>query len=166
MIINSDEYAIGLKNDIQNHLDNYFKELENKKDQKSVYRSLYNERVLEFRENLKKSISQEKFSRLLNFFATGSQIDHYKIDPELVWVNSDEPNEDASNLFKLATSFWSVPPSPGYGRRLRFLVMDKNNGKLIGVFALGEAVIGQKIRDEWIGWDHKQRFEKISSIDN
>ena len=42
---------------------------------------------------------------------------------------------------------WSIPISAGYGRRLRFVIYDEANGKLIGLFGLGDPVFGLGPRD-------------------
>jgi hypothetical protein len=56
---------------------------------------------------------------------------------------------------------WSVPISAGYGRRLRFLVLDGHNGKLIGLFGLGDPVFALGPRDLWIGWDAPTRKDHL-----
>ncbi|MGB9178321.1 MAG: Druantia anti-phage system protein DruA, partial [Pyrinomonadaceae bacterium] len=60
-----------------------------------------------------------------------------------------------------ALTNWSVPVSAGYGRRLRFLVFDKQNEKLIGVFGLCDPLIGSVIRDNFIGWNREQKLERL-----
>ena len=99
--------------------------------------------------------------RLLNTFAIASDVDPVSIAPELVPVDA---NDDSGLLFRLATTLWSVPVSSGYGRRMRFLVKDRSNGKLIGLFALGDPVAGMGARDKWIGWDAQQRRKRLSSV--
>ena len=99
--------------------------------------------------------------RLLDSFAVVSDIDPDAIDPELVLVDS---RDDSGLLFRLATTLWSVPVSVGYGRRMRFLVKDRSNDKLIGLFALGDPVAGMGARDSWIGWDVQQRRKRLSSV--
>ena len=99
--------------------------------------------------------------RLLETFAVSSDVHPGAIDPELLLVNS---RDDSGLLFRLATSLWSVPVSAGYGRRMRFLVKDRSNGKLIGLFALGDPVAGMGARDRWIGWDAQQRRKRLSSV--
>lgn len=92
--------------------------------------------------------------RLLQQFANGSEIVPELIQPELVPVISDEWS---GHLFRFAALLWSVPVSHGYGRRMRFLVRDRQNGKLIGIFALGDPVFNLQCRDQWIGWDVNDR---------
>lgn len=87
-------------------------------------------------------------------FADGSEICPQQIEPELISVDSSGPTAD---LFRFAALLWSVPVSKGYGRRMRFLVRDRNNGKLIGIFGLTDPVFNLRARDEWIGWDSTRR---------
>jgi len=98
---------------------------------------------------------------VLTRFAEACEVDPGKIKPVLVPVTSGTPDAD---LFRAATLLWSIPVSRGYGRRMRFLVRDEANGKLIGIFALGDPVFNLKDRDEWIGWDVAARRQRISSV--
>jgi hypothetical protein len=94
------------------------------------------------------------------FFAKKEEIDPTKIEFELEMV-SDEPS---SEIFRSAMSFWSVPISAGYGRRMRFIVWDKTHNKVFGIFGLCDPLIGLKIRDEDIGWSKKQREERLYNM--
>lgn len=98
---------------------------------------------------------------LVEHFATGRQIEPARIRPELVEVNAETFE---SRLFRFASLLWSVPVSQGFGRRLRFLVRDQQNGKLIGLFALGDPVFNLSARDNWIGWDHEDRCERLTHV--
>ena len=52
------------------------------------------------------------------------------------------PNDEVHTaVFRYASLHWSVPVSQGYGRRTRFLVIDEQNEKLIGIFALGAVTV-------------------------
>ena len=68
------------------------------------------------------------------------------------------------DLFRLASLTWSVPVSNGFGRRLRFLVWDNHNGKLIGIIAIGDPVFNLSVRDNLIEWDVKARGERLVNI--
>ena len=83
------------------------------------------------------------------------------IRPELVEARSDARTGD---LFRFASLLWSIPVSQGYGRRLRYLVKDRANGKLIGIFALGDPVFNLRVRDEWIGWNQADRRERLVNL--
>src|SRR2546428_11129354 len=105
------------------------------------------------KENKRWIIENEK--TLLEFFADGEEITPDKISPKLVLIENSE--SENSKLFRYASYLWSVPLSRGFGRRLRYLVMDENNGKLIGIIGLTDPVIGLKVRDQWIGWTKEQK---------
>src|SRR5206468_6212023 len=80
---------------------------------------------------------EERWPELKMHFASGCELHPSAIMPRLESVNAASWQSD---LFRLASLSWSVPVSPGYGRRMRFLVWDDSNGKLIGLLALGDAV--------------------------
>jgi hypothetical protein len=98
---------------------------------------------------------------LVKNFATGRQVDPESIDPELVEV---APKSIESRLFRFASLLWSVPVSQGFGRRLRFLVKDRQNGQLIGLFALGDPVFNLSARDNWIGWTYEDRKDRLVHV--
>ena len=101
----------------------------------------------------KKALSR-RGRTLIGKFALGTDVCPERIVPEIVPVR---PNSGDALLFRLATTIWSVPVSSGYGRRMRFLVMDRTNDKLIGVLALGDPVFNLRVRDEWIDWTADDR---------
>lgn len=99
-----------------------------------------------------------KYSRkALRYFASPDEINISSIEPEIRIVNSEE----LSQLWAFATSYWSVPVTAGFGRRLRFLVFDRQNNKLIGLIGLSDPVIGLAVRDKMIGWNKDQRLERL-----
>ena len=102
-----------------------------------------------------------RLDSLKSEIADGTEIDPKAIQPHLVLVRSGTPESD---LFRFATLQWSIPVSQGYGRRLRFLVKDRANGKLIGLFALGDPVFNLRARDNWIGWDQAGRRERLVNV--
>jgi Domain of unknown function (DUF4338) len=104
---------------------------------------------------------QRRGRALVAQFAEGPEVEVARIAPYLVEVRADTPEGD---LFRAATLFWSVPVSRGYGRRLRFLVMDGQNSKLIGIVALGDPVFNLTCRDEWIGWDVRTREQRLVNV--
>lgn len=99
--------------------------------------------------------------RLLHHFADGTEVDPARIEPELVPVVS---GTDEAALFRVATRFWSVPVSRGFGRRLRYLVRDRYNGKLIGLLALGSPVFNLAARDTHIGWNVRARERRLTRV--
>jgi len=99
--------------------------------------------------------------KLLTYIADGSDVQPDRIAPRLVEV---EPETENELLFRYASRHWSIPVSSGYGRRLRFLVFDEHNNKLIGLFGLGDPVFSLAARDEWIGWNKEQRRTKLKYV--
>lgn len=99
--------------------------------------------------------------QLLHYFANGSEVDPTRIKPRLELIESDTWQ---SRLFRLASLSWSVPVSAGFGRRMRYLVWDDSNNKLIGIMALGDPVFNLKVRDERIEWDTKDRASRLVNI--
>ena len=103
----------------------------------------------------------DKIDLFLEEIANGDEVDPANIRPELVEARSGARTGD---LFRFASLLWSIPVSQGYGRRLRYLVKDRANGKLIGIFALGDPVFNLRIRDEWIGWNQADRRERLVNL--
>lgn len=99
--------------------------------------------------------------RLLMRIATGGELVPETIQPSLVEVNPDSEDE---LLFRYISLHWSIPVSKGYGRRLRFLVVDQANNKLIGIIGLGDPIIALAARDKWIGWDRNTRHERLRYV--
>lgn len=99
--------------------------------------------------------------KLLNYFADGYEVDVLRISPVLEKIEADTWQ---AALFRFASLTWSVPVSNGYGRRLRYLVWDQNNGKLIGIVALGDPVFNLKVRDEFVGWNASERMLRLSNV--
>ena len=104
---------------------------------------------------------QEHAPRLLHHFAEGHDVDPARVAPELVPVAS---GTDEAALFRLATRLWSVPVSRGFGRRLRYLVRDRHNGKLVGLLALGSPVFNLAARDAHVGWTVRDREARLTRV--
>jgi len=104
---------------------------------------------------------QRHENRLLSFIASGRDIIPEQIQPHLVEVHPKSVDE---LLFRYARLHWSIPISAGYGRRLRYVVYDKSNGKLIGIFGLGDPVFNLGPRDRWIGWDRETRSARLQCV--
>lgn len=102
-----------------------------------------------------------KEAELLKHIASGPDIAPTKICPRLVEVDRHS-NEEL--LFRYASLHWSIPVSSGYGRRLRFLVVDEYNGKLMGLIGLGDPVYSLGSRDKWIGWTLADRKKYLRNV--
>lgn len=99
--------------------------------------------------------------KLLRYFAGGAEVQPRRIAPVLKEVLPDTEDE---LLFRYARLHWSIPVSAGYGRRLRFLLFDESNGKLIGLFGLGDPVFALRPRDAWIGWNAQAKRERLRHV--
>jgi len=102
-----------------------------------------------------------KAEGLLPYFASGQDVEPNRISPVIERVSSGTRNGD---LFRLASLTWSVPVSNGFGRRLRYVVWDENNGKLMGLIAIGDPVFNLGVRDNLIGWTSKDRSARLVNI--
>ena len=102
----------------------------------------------------------EWLPRLSKYLASGSDVDPSRVDPMPVLVE----DEEMAALFRLASLWWSVPVSKGFGRRFRILVFDKSNDKLIGLLGLTDPVFNLRVRDSWIGWDVRDREQRLAHV--
>src|SRR5262249_995776 len=108
-----------------------------------------------------RSFLAEAIPNLSKHFANGGEVDPAKVSPHLELI---EAGTWQSDLFRIASLTWSVPVSAGFGRRLRYLVWDKNNDKLIGIIALGDPVFNLKVRDDLINWSVKDRSKRLVNV--
>lgn len=134
--------------------------LEAPSERKEVLRALHRkQRSQRLREQ--SSFVKEAFPRLQVYFASGPEVKPSSITPRLEVVPSAG---DFAELFRLASLTWSIPVSVGYGRRLRFLVWDDYNSRLMGLIALGDPVFNLRPRDIEIGWQASDRKERLVNV--
>jgi hypothetical protein len=95
---------------------------------KDNIREMHKLAVSHRREKARISLERQE-SELLEFIANGDEVDPFQVQPRLVLV---KPRTRHELLFRYAAIHWSIPVSSGYGRRLRFLVIDDQNGKHVG----------------------------------
>ena len=129
-------------------------------DDKNGLRRLHREAVKHNVERSRAGLARHE-DRLLSHIAAGRRIVPDRIRPRLVLVQRGSEDE---LLFRYARLHWSIPVSAGYGRRLRFVVYDESNEKLIGIFGLGDPVFGLRPRDQWIGWGLDARKMRLQCI--
>ena len=111
--------------------------------------------------NVNSIFLQKRSPKLLPYFASGQEVDPYAIQPELERVYAGTWQAD---LFRLAALTWSVPVSNGFGRRLRFIVWDSSNSKLIGLIAIGDPVFNLGVRDAVVGWNADDRCKRLVNL--
>ena len=116
---------------------------------KEQVRDLHLAAVTHKRERARLSLGRKE-GQLLRRIANGHEVQVDQIAPKLVEVL---PGSEDELLFRYAALHWSIPVSSGYGRRLRFVVLDEQNDKLMGILGLGDPVFNLGHRDRWIGWD-------------
>lgn len=102
-----------------------------------------------------------KGDKLMQFFASGKEVNPKKISPILERISAGTQQGD---LFRLAALSWSVPVSNGFGRRIRYLVWDENNGKLMGLIAIGDPVFNLAVRDKFIDWNTHDRSARLVNL--
>ncbi|MFW6116520.1 MAG: Druantia anti-phage system protein DruA [bacterium] len=130
-------------------------------DSKEAIRKLHAPQREEQREEERGFVQTHGPRLLREHFADGEEVEPENVRPMLHQITG---SGDDSRLFRLATLLWSVPVSRGYGRRIRFLVRDASNDKLMGIFALGSPVFNLSVRDDWIGWDTDDRRERLVNV--
>jgi hypothetical protein len=95
-----------------------------------------------------KAFLRKRLPLLPQVLARGSEVDPWRIEPELVLAETPE-EKDLVRLLLLA--WWSMPPTKAYGRRFTFLVKDKQNGKVMGLVSLMSPLLGMEARDRYLG---------------
>lgn len=127
---------------------------------KDVIRALHRSQREE-RLELNAQFISRRVPELLHNFASGREVEAEAIKPVLERVYGDTPQAD---LFRLASLTWSVPVSNGFGRRIRYLVWDAHNEKIIGVIAIGDPVFNLSVRDKVIGWNVSDRRARLVNV--
>ncbi len=124
-------------------------------DKESIRQAYKDERIEFLRErgDLLKRLER----RALPFFAKGEEVSPGAIYPRIELVET--PLQ--ADIFRYASLLWSIPVSQGYGRRMRFLVFDDSNNRLIGIFGLADPVYCLAVRDSWIGWTNEDKRSRL-----
>jgi hypothetical protein len=129
---------------------------------KDAIRQLHTHAVEERRNTAKKHLAPKE-PRLLRMLANTSDIVADKIQPRLTII--ENRTSVHADLWRWASLHWSIPVSSGYGRRIRFLVTDRNHGDaLIGIIGLGDPVFALAARDAYIDWRPAHRRERLACV--
>ena len=129
-------------------------------DDKDLVRSLHGPQRTD-RLSTNSDFLSRRGPKLLHYFAAGRDINPTAIQPELEQVYAGTWQAD---LFRLAALTWSVPVSNGFGRRLRYVIWDAYNEKLLGLIAIGDPVFNLMVRDGLIGWNADDRRERLVNV--
>lgn len=127
---------------------------------KSTLRALHSSAVEHRIERARKGLERHE-QDLLGRLARPSEIDLSRFAVKLIPVQRKSSDE---LLFRWAALHWSIPVSSGYGRRLRFLIEDQANQKLVGLIGLGDPVFSLRDRDSWIGWSAADRRQRLVHV--
>lgn len=100
-------------------------------------------------------------TKLRAYFPQPSSISPSRIDPVLIPVIHQKGLE--ARLFRVARGYWSMPYSKGYGRRLRFLVMDQHHEAVIGVLGLQSPSADLSCRDAYLGVGKDRKLLVVNS---
>jgi len=150
-----DEYVETLKQEIIQEVEKFQNiEINNKESMRQLHELARSDEIRKHA----KFLETEGYRIIHRFFTDGREVEPEKIDPVLIPVENDAQN----SIFKTARFTWSLPYSEGYGRRLKFLIFDRYNGKLIGILGLQSPVIGLKARDEYLGVNRENKMEIIN----
>jgi hypothetical protein len=95
-----------------------------------------------------------------SFFPSPTRIEPDLIDPILVPVRERTQEE---RLFKVVRGFWSMPYSKGYGRRLRFLVVDRHHEAVVGIIGLQSPSADLACRDDYLGVPKEQKLRVVNN---
>jgi len=128
---------------------------------KDDYRALNEMAVKKKFEKTGPGVQRYEDDLLTKYIANGWDVEPKEITPKVILV---QPESEHELLFRYVCLHWSIPVSAGYGRRLRCLVLDKSNGKLIGLFGLGDPVYAMQARDQWIGWDSEAKSDRLYHV--
>lgn len=124
---------------------------------RDLNRSAVNHQILKSKDLIRRR--EDHF--IERYIASGADLDVASVRPKLVEI-VDEGEE--AELFRWVKLHWSIPTSSGYGRRLRYLVIDETNDRLMGIIGLGDPVFGLKDRDQFIGWDKAARSKGLRHV--
>ena len=76
------------------------------------------------------------------------------IEPEVVFVPSDDASNWTMYRMLIHTMDWSANP----GRNQKYFIRDKVTDKILGLVSLGSDVTSIKVRDDYIGWSKDNKF--------
>lgn len=125
---------------------------------KDEIRAMHSHAVMDARVKARASLGPDEPAFVARL-AAGNRIDPNAIRPRLVAVRA---KTFETRLWRWASLHWSVPTSTGYGRRLRYLVVDEaHHDSLIGLIGVGDPVYALESRDRFIGWSSREKAERL-----
>lgn len=95
-----------------------------------------------------------------SYFPQAARIEPSRISPLVVPVR---PGSLEERLFRIARGYWSMPYSKGYGRRLRFAIMDQHHEALIGIIGLQSPSADLACRDRFLNVPRDSKLEIVNN---
>jgi len=102
---------------------------------------------------------RHKFEKRAKHFRQGSEIDVTRISPRLYPVQGLLMED----LFSITRGCWSMPFNKGFGRRLRFIVMDEYHEAVMGIIGLQSPPADLVSRDRLFNYP---KGEKLTLVNN
>jgi hypothetical protein len=131
-------------------------------EDKARLRKLHAEAVAQQRQSAAPTL-QPLETRFISRLASGPDVSPDRISPALVPII--DRRSFLGQLWRWCALHWSIPVSTGYGRRMRFLVVDVSNGdKIIGLIGLADPVFALGCRDKWVGWSRDERRHRLTCV--
>lgn len=126
-------------------------------ESKEQYREIHRPSV-QFHLEQHRAWLENNYPKYASYLANGDEVSPLEIKPVLIEVSTTWHE----NLFRLARLTWSLPYSRGYGRRLRFLVMDNSNNKLIGIVGMQSPPLDFSARDRLFSYPQARKVEFVN----
>jgi hypothetical protein len=101
---------------------------------------------------------KRQYPRYAQYFANGLDVRPSAVRPILIEVSESWH----ADLFRMARLTWALPFTRGYGRRLRFLVMDSANEKLIGILGMQSPPLDFPARDRLFAYPKDRKVELVN----
>lgn len=165
---NTDEETARLRARVEGHLTSLGFQVSNGcllapvAQDKDQLRALHADAAKVLRERSRGTLARHE-DRFVARLAHGTEIVPERIQPALVPI-ADRRGPDGL-LWRWCSLHWSIPVSSGYGRRMRFLVVDRgHDDKVIGLIGLADPVYALACRDSAIGWNREWRKERLFSV--
>lgn len=129
-----------------------FRQSKTRDEKKKILVKRRDEYIESNRSNLVSLFRSCEVSKLLDV----SKFSMDLIEPKLVLCNGDRKLFGAWKYLRTMCS--SLPWTGYYGRNMYYLVVDKVSGCCMSILGLGSDFMSMKPRDDYIGWNKKDKF--------
>jgi len=154
-----DAEAIMLKNEILKAKEDAIKAADH---QDKHYIQSWHVSARDLNEKRLKEIHQ-LYAKYHRYLINGRDLNPEKIDPVLLPIASCKDDPFLSDIFRLCRHTWSMPFSGGYGRRLKFVVMDQHHQAVIGILGMQSPPIDLACRDLLFGYTKEDKINRVNA---